>query len=176
MSVLGVNLHQVVRGAIPVLHPDEDVLLIQSLGQTNVRGIVTATFADAVAVKAQIQSMGNDDLRAMNDTWRVEHQRKCYLFSETPAGIIPQTIVRTLERGGDLIRRADGSWWLITGMMEDFSASGWVSVRIVSQVTVPQGAQDKADEYDNPTPPSPDPEPDPEPDPSDPDDGNGGKS
>lgn len=168
MSVLGVNLHQVVRGAIPVLHPDEDVLLIQNLGQENVRGLVTATFADAVAVKAQIQSMGNDDLRVMNDTYRVEHQRKAYLFSETPTGVIPQTIMRTLERGGDMIRRADGSWWLITGMMEDFSASGWVSVRIVSQVTVPQGAQDKADEYDNPTPSDPDP------DPSNSDGGNGG--
>lgn len=165
MSILGVNLHQVVRGAIPVLHPDETVLLIQSKGQKNVRGKVSPIYADAVSVKAQIQSMGNDDLRAMNDTWRVEHQRKAYLFSETPAGVIPQTIVRTLERGGDFLRRADGSWWLVTGMMEDFSGSGWVSVRIIEQVTVPAEAQEKADAYDNPTP-EPGPELIPEPEPS----------
>lgn len=173
MSVFGVNLHQVVRGAIPLLHPDEHVLLIQSTGQENVRGIVSPTYADAVSVIAQIQSMGNDDLRAMNDTWRVEHQRKCYLFSETPAGIIPQTIVRTLERGGDLLRRADGSWWLITGMMEDFSNAGWVSVRIVEQLTVPAEAQAKADAYDNPTP-EPGPQLTPGPEPSEPADDDGG--
>lgn len=148
----GFNIHDVVRSAIPMLHPDEPCLLIQNTGQENVRGIITATFADAVDIKAQIQSMGNDDLRAMNDTSRVEHQRKAYLYSATPAGVIPQTIVRTLERGGDLLRRADGSWWLITGMMEDFSASGWVCVRIVAQITIPAGAQAKADEHDGKTP------------------------
>lgn len=148
MSVGGINLHDVVRGAIPALHPDERVLLIQNLGSVNVRGIVSPSFSDAMLITAQIQSMGNDDLRAMNEVWRVEHQRKAYLYSDTKAGVTPQTIVRPFARGGDLIRRADGTWWTIAGMMEDFSACGWVSVRIVLQEVVPDGAKDKADAFD----------------------------
>lgn len=140
----GLNLHDIVRGCIPPLHPDEKVLLIQNVGKTNVRGVVTATFADAVQVVAQIQSMGTDDLRAMQEVSRTEIQRKCWLYSATPNGMIPNTIVRQLERGGDMIRRADGSWWLVAGLMEDFSNSGWVSVRIVEQITPPAGAAEKA--------------------------------
>lgn len=149
MSVLGINLHDIVRGSIPVLHPDEKVLLIQSTGKQNVRGVVTPTFAEAVQVIAQIQSMGNDDLRAMNDTWRTEIQRKAWLYSQTPAALVPQGINRPLARGGDMMRRADGSWWLVAALMEDFSASGWVSVRIVNQITVPEQAREKAQEWDD---------------------------
>lgn len=144
-----INLHDVVRGIIPVLHPDRKALLIQSMGKSNVRGVVTPFFADAVQISAQVQSMGNDDLRAMNDTSRVEIQRKAYLYSDTPSQLIPQTIVRTLSRGGDFLRLDDGSWWLVTGMMEDFSASGWVCVRLVQQVVVPAQVKEKADAWDD---------------------------
>ena len=146
---LGINLHSLVRGVIPVLHPDEDILLIQSKGQQNVRGVVLPIYADAMLMKAQIQSFSNDDLKAMNDTSRVEHQRKAWLYSETDLGQIPQTIVRTMERGGDIILRSDGTWWLIAGMMEDFSESGWVSVRIVAQETVPDAVKDIVAAYDD---------------------------
>lgn len=148
MSVLGMNLHDLVRGAIPPLHPDEDVLLVQSEGMENIRGVVTAKFAAAVLVRAQIQSIGNDDLRAMNDTMRTEIQRKAWLYSTTTAGLVPQGINRPLARGGDMVRRADGSWWLVAALMEDFSASGWVSVRLVNQITVPPTAKAQADEWD----------------------------
>lgn len=149
MSVLGMNLHDLVRGAIPPLHPDEPVLLVQSTGSGNIRGVMTPQYADAVSVKAQVQSVGNDDLKAMNDTWRTEIQRKAYLYSQTPAGLVPQGINRPLARGGDLLRRADGSWWLVAALMEDFSASGWVSVRIVEQITVPEQAREKAQAWDD---------------------------
>jgi len=150
MSVLGVNLHDIVRVVIPALHPDEDVLLVQSTGNVNVRGVVTPTYADAVQVQAQIQSLGNDDLRALNDVSRTEIQRKAYLYSETVNNLPPQGIIRPLARGGDLLRRTDGTWWLVAAMIEDFTASGWVCVRIVQQVTVPEQAQAKADAWDNP--------------------------
>lgn len=144
----GLNLHGIVRGCIPPLHPDENVLLIQNVGKSNVRGVVTAAFADAVQVIAQIQSMGTDDLRAMQEVSRTEIQRKCWLYAATPTGKIPNAIVRQLERGGDMIRRADGSWWLVAGLMEDFSNSGWVSVRIVRQITPPENAANKAAAWD----------------------------
>lgn len=142
------NLHDIVRGAIPALHPDEDVLLVQSTGSENVRGVVTPQYAAPVLVGAQIQSMGSDELMAMNEVSRTEISRKVWLYSKTPSGLLPQTIVRMLERGGDLMRRADGSWWLVTGLMEDFSGAGWVSVHIVRQITVPDAVLELAAAWD----------------------------
>lgn len=149
MSALGLNLHDLVRGAIPALHPEETVLLVQSTGSENIRGVVTPQYADAVQVRAQVQSVGNDDLRAMNDTARTEIQRKAWLYSQTPAGLVPQGINRPMARGGDLLRRADGTWWLVAALMEDFSASGWVSVRIVEQIVAPVQAREKAQAWDD---------------------------
>lgn len=143
-----INLHDIVRAVIPVLHPDEDVLLVQSTGNANVRGVVTSTYADPQMVIAQIQSMGTDELKAQTDVSVSGEQRKCWLYSDTVPGITPDGIYRPLARGGDIIRRADGSWWYVAGLIEDFTASGWVSVHIAEQITVPGMVQDLADEWD----------------------------
>lgn len=147
MSALGINLHQIVRQCIPALHPDETVLLIQSTGSVNVRGRMTPQYAPVIAVEAQIQSMGNDDLQSMESEARTKISRKAWLFSQTANELIPQGIIRSLQRGGDLLYRTDGSWWLVTAMMEDFSKSGWVSVSIVEQIEVPEEVEEMVADF-----------------------------
>ena len=142
------NLHDIVRPIIPILHPDEDVLLIQSTGGENVRGVITPNYADPQLVIAQIQSMGSDELQAQNDVSVAGEQRKAWLYSDTVPGITPDGIYRPMARGGDLIRRADGTWWYVAGLQEDFTASGWVSVHIAEQITVPPTVLDLAAEFD----------------------------
>lgn len=145
-----INLHDIVRPVIPVLHPDENVLLVQSTGNVNVRGVVTPTWATPQTVIAQIQSMGTDELQAQTDVSVAGEQRKCWLYSDTVAGLTPDGIVRPLARGGDLIRRADGSWWYVAGLQEDFTASGWVSVHIAQQITVPEAVLELVDAWEHP--------------------------
>ena len=146
--MLGLNLHAIVRNAVSVLQPEEDVLLVQSSGNTNERGVIVPAYAEAASVCARIQSAANDDLKAMEETPRTEISRKAYLFSATPSGLVPAGIIRPLTRGGDLLRRADKTWWLVTAVMEDFSASGWVSVGITLQEEVPEEAARRAEEWD----------------------------
>lgn len=136
-----INLHHIVRSVIPALHPDEKVYLILSKCMANNRGVVSPRYEDPLPVGAQIQSYTTDDLIALNEEMRKENLRKAYLYSDTPQGLVPEGILRSLSRGGDLIYREDGSWWLIKSMMEDFSTSGWVSVGIVQQVTVDDAAK-----------------------------------
>ncbi len=126
------NLHAIARGAIPALHPDETVTLRQSVGQRNARGRLVPEYAPARAVTAQIQSLGGDDLRHAEAVNLTQRDRKAYLFAPDPA-LSPNGIVRPLARNGDMMRRADGSWWLVTAMLEDFTASGWVCVGITEQ-------------------------------------------
>lgn len=131
-----INLHGLVRQAITALHPDEAVTLRQSIGQRNERGRVTPVYGPAQAVQAQIQSLGQNELAQREATSNTRIDRKAYLFAPD-AGLPPQGIVRPLGRTGDMLQRADGTWWLVTAMIEDFTASGWVCVGITQQVDGP---------------------------------------
>lgn len=133
------NLHSIARSAIVALHPEEAVTLYQASGQTNNQGVISPTYEAAQAVQAQIQSLSTDELANVENVAQTGQVRKAYLFGPPATSLIPQGIVRPLARSGDMIQRADGTWWLVTGMMEDFSASGWVCVQITQQVEAPQG-------------------------------------
>ena len=126
------NLHAMVRGAIPALHPDESVTLRQSVGQKNVRGRIVPVYAPEQEITAQIQSLGSDDLQHTEAVNLTQRDRKAYLVA-LDAAMPPSGIVRPLARNGDMVQRADASWWLVTAMLEDFTASGWVCVGIVQQ-------------------------------------------
>ena len=134
-----INLHAIVRGAVTALHPDEAVTLYQSTGQTNTLGRLAPAYAEPQTVQAQIQSLSAEDLAHMEDASRTEISRKAYLFAPDAAQP-PAGIVRPLARGGDMLVRSDGTWWLVTGIIEDFTASGWVCVAITQQVEGPQEA------------------------------------
>ena len=133
------NLHSIARSAIVALHPEESVTLYQSSGQTNTQGTISPTYEAAQTVQAQIQSLSTDELANVENVAQTGQVRKAYLFGPPVSSLIPQGIVRPLARSGDMIQRADGTWWLVTGVIEDFSASGWVCVQITQQVDAPQG-------------------------------------
>lgn len=157
MSQLGINLHDIVHGAIGTLHPHEDITLYQSKGSQNNKGTIQPVFFNAGVVDAQIQSEGADTLEPMRESNATSQVRKCYLYSVTTADVVPQGLVRVDKRGGDFIQREDGSWWLVVAMLEDFSRSGWVCVRVQQQLKLPENALILETDPD----PTPDPEPDP---------------
>ena len=132
------NLHDLVRGAINIVNPDEDVWLIQNIGQTNVKGRITASYAPAQKVKAQVQTLSGDDLTVMNDTERTERDRKFYLYAETKTGTPPSGIIRPLGKSGDFMRRNDGTYWKVYNVSEDYTTDGWVLVLASQQVDVPE--------------------------------------
>ena len=132
------NLHDIVRGAINIVNPDEDVWLIQNIGQTNVKGRITASYAPAQKVRAQVQTLSGDDLTVMNDTERTERDRKFYLYSDTETGTPPSGIIRPLGKSGDFMRRNDGTYWKVYNVSEDYTTDGWVLVLASQQVDVPE--------------------------------------
>ena len=132
----GVNLHGIVRGAIATLNPDEDAILYTASGQGNVAGKIEATYLPPVAVKVQIQSETDEALYHSNNAGQNDITNRFYLFSSSVEGR-PAGIIRPLGRSGDLFQRADGTWWLITAVVDDFSAVGWTSVRATLQTVPP---------------------------------------
>lgn len=128
---MSINLHNLVRTSVNAIHADEVVSVYHSAGQVNVKGELIPAYWPPVEAIAQIQSEAPETLAQAAQISDTESARRFYLESKdkTPAGI-----VRFWARGGDLIKRADGSYWLITALTEDFRAAGWVSVRAVLQV------------------------------------------
>ena len=142
-----INLHHVVRGAITSVHADEPCLLIQSTGATSVKGRMTAGYAPAVAMRAQVQTLSGDDLTVTGETERTERDRKFYLYAEDP---VPAGQIRTATRTGDYIYRVNwGTVWKVYNVAEDFSAAGWVQLLASEQVAggIPAGVTEAINNY-----------------------------
>lgn len=134
---MAINLHAVVNNTITGIHPDETVILRQSLGQVDVRGRMVPMYDRPRAVSAQIQPLSPETLAHVEQVSSTKLDRKAYLFSPVVGGLTPAGIVRPLARGGDMLQRADGSWWLVSQVLEDYSKSGWVCVGLVRQIDPP---------------------------------------
>lgn len=128
---MGINLHKIVRSSITAIHEDETVELYQSAGQINILGELLPAYFEPLFVPAQIQTEGGDKLTHSGGISPNETTRRFYLYSDD---LRPAPVIRQKARGGDLIRRADGTWWLITATLEDFSGVGWVCVSAVLQI------------------------------------------
>lgn len=139
----GFNLHQIVRGAISINHPDETVGIVRSTGQENDgSGFVTPQYAELEEVQAQVQSLSDAALYHANMAGQNEIVRRVYLYAPSNMSEQASGIFRPLSRNGDFLRRSDGTWWLVDAVLDNFSDVGWVCVRVVLQVLPPEGYED----------------------------------
>lgn len=136
---MGLDLHGIARKAITSVHPDELVTLYMSDGQTNVKGEITASYRPPVQVMGQVQSLTPKDLDHSGLTGQAAVTRYFYFYSSPAPTENPNGLYRPLARTGDMIKRTDGSWWLVTTPDEDFSSVGWVRVIGTLQVNPPKG-------------------------------------
>lgn len=130
----GVNLHATVRQAITGLHPEEVATLYRSMGNTNVRGVLTPSWGEGESVLVQVQSISDDALYHSNRTGQNATTRKIWMT--VPASDVGG-VDRETGKGGDMIQLPGGSWWLVDAVLEDFGRSGWKSLRIVRQTKAP---------------------------------------
>ena len=142
--IAGVNLHGMVRGAINHLHPDTEVTLYRTTGQAViVGGQPKSIYAEGLPLKAQAQSEGATALFHADKIGQEEITRKFYLFAAPELDLRIAGIIRPLSRGGDMLQIAPGenwfagTWWLVDATIEDFTRSGWASVRATLQINPP---------------------------------------
>lgn len=144
----GLNLHGIVRSVITAVHPDEDCTLYQSAGQKNVLGVVTTIYNPPQAIKANWQPLDSQTLQHLERIGDTKASEQVFLYSNTDmpvSGVQRVPITRT----GDIIKRWDGTYWLITSVIEDWSARGWANVGVTEQVTPPDfSASDWSDSSD----------------------------
>jgi hypothetical protein len=131
------NLHEVVAGAIGSVNRHEMITLWRCTGVSNVKGIITPAYEKST-VRAQIQRPSAADLELNERVAKAEQSIKVWL--NAPA----DTINRVDQSAGDIIQRADGTYWLIVAIRESYATEGWLSVLAVEQVEPPKGVDDNA--------------------------------
>ena len=144
--MMGINLHDVVRGAITSVHPDIDCVLYQSTGQVNIKGVVTPVYAEPKNVKVNFQPLDADSLKQLEARNETPVSEQAFLYSNEPlpvGGIERKPICRT----GDFIEK-DGEYWLITSVIEDWTQDGWVNVAVDKQIKPPDFSASEWSEND----------------------------
>lgn len=127
------NLHEVVAGAIGAVNRHETVTLWHCTGVSNIKGVVTPNYEKST-VRAQIQRPSAADLELNERVARAKQAIRAWI--DVPS----DTINRVDQSAGDVIQRADGTYWLIVSVPESFAGEGWLSVLAVEQVEPPKGA------------------------------------
>lgn len=115
------NLHAIVSGAIGSVNKHELVTIYRCNGTTNNAGVVSVTYTPQ-DILAQVQAPNAGDLKLFDNLADAKHVKKFYINASA------HTINRHEETAGDIIERADGSYWLIDMMRDDFSPEGWLCV------------------------------------------------
>lgn len=132
----GINLHHIVRAPITNVHPDETLMWYQNKGAENVGGILRPSYAAPLALVAQVQSESDAALMHADRADMNTETVKVYLYWNVQTA--PLNLDRFTAKGGDIFKRADGSFWLVTALTDNFADVGWVSCRAVRQVNPPE--------------------------------------
>ncbi|MGL4208969.1 MAG: hypothetical protein ACRCTY_06230 [Candidatus Adiutrix sp.] len=123
------NLHKIVGPTLGQVQPWETITLLPCLGQKNIKGQIKAVYGAGINLKARVQSEKESFLEHARQMGQMETHRRFYLYAPKTMALKPSPLNRKLAQGGDFIRRFDGSFWLVTALIEDFSALGWLSLR-----------------------------------------------
>lgn len=134
---MSMNLHAIVRGAINANLEDATLSLYRSLGQTIVDYKAQNTYAAPVSIKGSFQSEGDAALDHSNLAGQNSIIRKLYIYASDSLTERPWTIFRPLSRTGDYIKDANGTFWMVVAVEEDFSAAGWECLRVQMQEKTP---------------------------------------
>lgn len=122
------NLHDIVRGAIETINEDTDGTVYVNTGRTNVRGILTPTFAP-VSARLQMQAQEHDP---------IQHERSLN-YSNAYLTIYAYGNFSDIERrtgeGGDVVNIPSGpraGWYYVTQVFEWWP--DWCAFEVTEQL------------------------------------------
>lgn len=121
------NLVAYTSGAIDAVNPRRPLTWQESTGfTTSPDGTQVPTYNAPVTLLGQIQPITWKDLQQLDALNVQGTRRKIYLYG------VKQGVVRSLEKGGDLLTDEAANVWLVAQVMEQFSDE-WCSVAATLQ-------------------------------------------
>lgn len=122
------NLHRLVRGVIPLVNPDQEVVILRSTGYTvDDTGRQMPQYAEPVTVRAQVQPVPETVLQHVEGYNQSSIYRNMYLMGDWTG------LSRATGQGGELVYW-DGFAWLVDQVPEAWDpTAGWTLIRVVRQ-------------------------------------------
>ena len=115
------NLHRIANAAVRNVNPNEFITLFKALGQVNEKGIIKPKYLAPEVMEAQVQDDADSSLQHTDTVNQTGHVKRFYVNKYTDDNVlVPQSLMRQKERTGDIILRSDGTYWLVTQVLEDF--------------------------------------------------------
>ena len=128
------NLQGITASAVSAVNPMVTAQLRVSTGNvTNPDFTISPSYAPAVPVQAQVQSLTYRDLQQTEGLNLQGTKKAIYLQGDV------EGIVRPTNRGGDLITMPDGTVWLVVLVLESWgqntsnTSEQWCKVAVVLQ-------------------------------------------
>ena len=120
------NLHSIASPLIGAVNPHQPASVQVSTGYlTSLGGARTPQYQTYAGVTAQVQELSTADLRQLDALNIAGIRRKIYLNGQW------NNLVRSQQKGGDLVTLPDGTIWLIVHVFEYWP--DWCSAAITLQ-------------------------------------------
>ena len=123
------NLHGIASGYVAAVNPWLTASIQASTGYTtNSDGSRVPSYAAAVAVQVQMQSLTYRDLQQLDGLNLQGERRALYVNGDWQGSVRPD------NKGGDIITMQDGTVWLVAQVLENwYSNDGWVKLCVTRQ-------------------------------------------
>ncbi len=131
------NLHNIVSPVLNAVQQTETVFVFKCLGITNHYGDIVPDYSEPVKTQARWQIDSDEALEHADAVNQNMILRKVYIDTTVDARI--SELNRVVGKGADYIfRERDKTWWMVNATYDEFSAQGWVCVRVVLQLKKPE--------------------------------------
>lgn len=127
-----INLHNVVRGAINSINPDQSVILKINTGTIHKPGGIQEPSFDEITAIAQVQPVKSSEIQFIAN-YQSGAKYKNFYFNGNVNGINRRKLT-----GGDIIIW-NGFEWYVDAEEEDWDTVGWTKVRAIQQLPVQNG-------------------------------------
>lgn len=126
-----VNLRAIANGITRSINPNLSVVLRAYSGYTtSAAGHVTASYAAAAPVEAQVQALTKLEIAHLDAMNISNCDRAAYV------SVVVKATDRLEQTGGDLLQ-FEGAWWLVTAILEGWTTAGWMKVALTKQIAGP---------------------------------------
>ena len=123
------NLHSIASQYVSAVNPWMTLQIQVSTGYTTgADGTRVPTYAPSVPVQAQVQTLQYNDIKQLDGLNLQGNRLALYMTGDWNG------IVRSKQKGGDLITFPDGSVWLAAVVLEGWSATAnWTKLAATTQ-------------------------------------------
>lgn len=124
---MSINLHNLVRGVITMVHDDQKVTVYINRGYQHFAGGIVKPIWEEVEAIAQVQPVSSNEIKFIDNYVESSTYRTFYLNGDFTG------LNRRTETGGDKIWW-NGHFWYVASNPEPWEIAGWTCLHCVQQL------------------------------------------